>query len=124
MKLSLFTIVSVVMVLTVTSCKKNQPAYTIEGTYSGAFNADQDTNTWAVSTGHQVKFTALTKNNVKCEGEGFDTFEFLVTSDGLNITRVNVSDTNLTKFTWVNDEQRIVFEYHKGDDWCWFNGTR
>ena len=112
------------LTLGVAACTKNQPAYKIEGIFTGSFNASYNDSIYLKSDGHQVKFTPLTKNNVKVEGEGFDTFEFLVTKDGLNVVRVNVSDTNLTKFTWISDEDRVVFDYNKGDNWCVFNGTR
>lgn len=124
MKLSLFTLFIALTAFGVTSCKKNQPAYKIEGIFSGSFSANFEDSIYLASEGHQVKFTPLTKNNVRVEGEGFSTFEFLVTKDGLNVVRVNVSDSNLTKFTWIADEDRVVFDYSRGDNWCTFNGTR
>ncbi len=124
MRISLFTILVAFLVLVVTSCDNKKPAKEIDGLYSGAFNASYDDSTYLLSSGHQVKVTALTKNNLKIEGDGFDAYEFLVTWDGLNVSRVNVSDTNLTKFLWIADEDRITFDLSRGDDWCTFNGTR
>ena len=124
MKLSVFTILVAALVLTASSCENKKPAKTIEGTYTGAFNGDFEDSTYLASEGYPVKLTALTKNTLKIEGLGFSTYEFLVTWDGLNVTRVNVSDTNLTKFTWIQDEERVVFDLYRGDNWCTFNGTR
>ena len=123
MKLRFPILVIAVVALMAVSCKKNQPAYQAEGTYSGYFDGTYEGVSTSVSSGYTVVATALDKNSLRIEGTDFDTFTALVTKNGINVQLVNDSET-ITEFLYLGDENKLQFTYSKDGNTCSFIGTK
>lgn len=112
-------------VLVLAACKKDRkPAITMSGEYAGSFEGkyfDHDTLT---SSGYYVKVTSITDNKIKVEGNDFETFEVLVTTDGINIEEVTKSDESLVDFIYIGDEEKLRFTYNKDDNEAKFIGVK
>ena len=122
----LFTLLIAALGFTfMTSCKKDkEPAVTMSGSYSGSFEGhyfDEDTLT---SFGYNIVVSAINDNKVRVEGKHFDTFEVLVTSNGLNVEPVSQSDPFLKDFIYIGDEKKVKFTYDKGSNTAEFIGTK
>lgn len=106
------------------SCNKSdQPANRLDGTYSGYFDGTYDGVEISVSEGYLVYVTAKDKNVAKVEGVDFDTFEVLVTNNGINVQLVSESET-VTNFLYLGDEKKLQFTYSKNGNTCSFIGTK
>ncbi|MCH2234242.1 MAG: hypothetical protein MK078_08310 [Crocinitomicaceae bacterium] len=123
MKLRFPILAIIVAALVVVSCRKNQPAYQVEGTYTGFFDGTFEGVSTSVSTGYTVVATAMDKNSVRIEGTDFETFTALVTENGINVQLVNDSET-ITEFLYLGDENKLQFTYSKDGNTASFIGTK
>jgi hypothetical protein len=96
--------------LTVTSCKKNRPSERIAGTYTGHFEGIYEGNDTIVNTGYPVTVTAQDKNNVKITASMINTFDVLVTNNGLNVEWVSPTE-GLSDFLYEGETKTLSFTY-------------
>ncbi len=107
------------------SCTKDrEPAVTMSGTYSGAFAGTFMEKDSLANSGYSVTVTALNDNRVEIMGNDFETFEVLVTSNGINVEQVAQNDPLLLDFIYVGAESRLKFTYNKGANEAQFIGIR
>lgn len=108
-----------------TSCNKDkEPAVTMAGTYSGSFEGTYMEHDTLTSNGYAVTVTAVNDNKVEVSGNDFETFEVLVTNNGLNVEPVSQSDPYLTNFIYIGDESKLKFTYTKEANTGTFIGTK
>lgn len=119
--LSSFTVV--VLLVALTSCKKNKPSYEIEGNYSGNFQGVYQGNDTIVNSGYLVQVEALDKNTVVVKATLMDQFEVLVTPNGLNIEPVSPTD-GLSQFLYEGETQTLTFTYEHEDNTATYVGTK
>lgn len=105
------------------SCKKNQPAYKIEGDYSGNFEGNWQGNDTIINTGFGVTVIAQDKNKAKVSGKFFSEFEVLVTPNGINIELVSPTE-GLTEFLYQGDTEKLTFKYENGGNVANYIGTK
>ncbi|WP_027418528.1 hypothetical protein [Crocinitomix catalasitica] len=106
------------------SCKKNEPAYVIEGEYSGSIDATYMDHDTIANSGYAVRLTAINDNKVKVEGNDFKTFEVLVTTNGINVEAVNKSDTIVTNFLYIGKDNKLNFTYSDDDNLAKYIGVK
>jgi len=110
---------------TVTSCNKDkEPAYVIEGIYTGSFEGLYLGDDTLNSLSYQVEVTALNDNKVSIFGKNFEKFEVLVTTNGLNVEAVSKSDPYLTDFIYIGNENKLKFTFNKGANEAKFIGIK
>ena len=111
------------IVITIASCKKNQPSSKIEGTYNGHFEGIIDGDDTIVNTGYIVTVTRTDKNKANVTGSLFDQFEVLVTPNGLNVELVSPTD-GLDQFLYEGETTTLSFIYIKEGDTANYIGTK
>lgn len=126
MKRRLLLVLGIVgtIAMTFASCDKEDPALTVEGDYYGSFEGfynDQDTLT---SEGYMVQVKMLNDNKIRVTGNDFDSFELLVTSNGLNVEPVTQADPNLEEFLYIGSEEKLRFTYNKDGNSAEFIGLK
>lgn len=104
-----------VILVSMSSCKKNQPSYKIEGTYTGNFQGIYNGNDTIVNEGYLVFIEALDKSTATVEATMVSKFEVLVTPNGLNIELVSPTD-GLTEFLYQGETEKLTFSYQNGDN--------
>jgi hypothetical protein len=114
---------ALILLLALTSCKKNKPSYTIEGAYSGNFHGVYDGNDTIVNDGYLVQIEALDKSTAKVKGTLFTPFDVLVTPNGLNIELVSPTD-GLSQFLYEGETKKLTFTYTKDDNTAIYVGTQ
>lgn len=108
-----------------TSCNKDkEPAYVIEGIYTGSFEGLYLGDDTLNSSTYQVEVTALNDNKVSVFGKNFEKFEVLVTTNGLNVEAVSKSDPYLTDFIYIGNENKLKFTFNKGANEAKFIGIK
>jgi hypothetical protein len=124
MKLSnLTSAAAIILLLTLSSCKKNKPSYTIEGNYYGNFQGVFDGNDTIVNSGYLVQSEVLDKSTARIKGTLFTPFDVLVTPNGLNIEPVSPTD-GLTQFLYEGETKKLTFTYTNGDNTATYIGTK
>jgi hypothetical protein len=114
---------ALILLLALTSCKKNKPSYTIEGPYYGNFHGVFDGNDTIVNDGYLVQIDALDKSTALVKGTLFTPFEVLVTPNGLNIEPVSPTD-GLTQFLFEGETEKLTFTYVNGDNTATYVGIK
>lgn len=122
-KLAFLSVIAISLGFSLQSCKKNQPAYKIDGTYSGHFQGNFQGNDTIVNTGFSVRIDALDKNTVKVTGNLFNQFQALVTPNGLNIELVSPTD-GLNQFLYEGETKRLTFNYEEGGNTAFYDGYK
>jgi hypothetical protein len=121
--LNLTSATAIIILLALTSCKKNKPSYTIEGTYYGNFQGVFDGNDTIVNSGYLVQAEPLDKSTTLIKGTLFTPFEVLVTPNGLNIEPVSPT-TGLSQFLYEGETKKLTFTYTNGDNSATYIGTK
>lgn len=121
--LNLTSTTAVILLLTLASCKKNKPSYTIEGTYYGNFQGVVDGNDTIVNSGYLVQSEVLDKSTARIKGTLFSPFDVLVTPNGLNIEPVSPTE-GLTQFLYEGETKKLTFTYANGDNTATYIGTK
>ncbi len=127
MKKNIFYTLSIVAfsIAFLTSCNKDkEPGVTMAGNYTGSFEGNYEEQDSLTSSGYQVQVTSVNDNKVSVTGNNFDTFEVLVTSNGLNIEPVSQSDPYLINFIYIGEENKLKFTFNKGADEAEFIGVK
>lgn len=107
------------------SCGKDrEPAVTMSGTFIGSFEGSFMGKDSLTSSGYGVVVTALNDNKVRVTGNDFETFEVLVTANGLNVQPVSQSDPYLEDFLYIGDENKLMFTFNKDDNTAEFIGVK
>lgn len=110
---------------TLASCNKDkEPAVVMSGLFTGSFVGKYMGVDTLTSDGYQVQVTALNDNKVKIEGNNFEMFEVLVTTNGLNIESVSKSDPYLLDFIYIGDDNKLKFKFNKGANKAEFIGIK
>lgn len=127
MKNRTYTLISVLSIslLVLFSCNKDkEPAVTMAGTYTGSFEGKYLGEDTLTSSGYQVQVVTVNDNKVLVNGNNFESFEVLVTTNGLNIEAVSQADPYLSNFIYIGDENKLKFTFNKGTDKAKFIGTK
>ncbi len=114
---------AIILLLALTSCKKNKPSYTIEGAYYGNFHGIYDGNDTIINDGYLVQIEALDKSTALVKGTLFSPFEVLVTPNGLNIEPVSPTD-GLSQFLYEGETKKLTFTYAKEDNTATYVGIK
>jgi|GEM_PF-3531853 len=127
MKKRVFALLSIVTISLVTfvSCNKDkEPAVTMSGLYTGSFEGNYMGEDSLTSSGYQVEVVALNDNKIKINGNNFEPFEVLVTTNGLNVEAVSKSDPYLLDFIFIGNENKLKFTFNKGANEAKFIGLK
>ena len=124
MKLRLLFVLGLIGGLSLVSCEKEEPALTVEGNYTGSFEGFYNDKDSLTSNGYMVQVKMLNDNKIQLTGNDFDTFELLVTSNGINVEPVTQSDPYLEEFLYIGAESKLRFTFNKGANTAKFIGTK
>lgn len=124
MKLRLLFVLGLIGGLSLVSCEKEEPALTVEGNYTGSFEGFYNDKDSLTSYGYMVQVKMLNDNKIQVTGNDFDTFELLVTSNGINVEPVTQSDPYLEEFLYIGAESKLRFTFNKGANTAKFIGTK
>jgi len=109
-RLTFFCVILLSVSLLAVSCKKNRPSEILAGTYTGHFQGLYEGNDTIVNEGYKVTVTATDKNKANITSSMFNTFEVLVTKNGLNVELVSPTD-GLSNFLYEGDTKTLSFTY-------------
>jgi len=124
MKLRLLFVIGLIVGLGLISCEKEEPALTVEGNYTGSFEGIYNDKDSLTSNGYMVQVKMLNDNKIQVTGNDFDTFEVLVTPNGINVEPITQSDPFLDEFLYIGAEQKLRFTFNKGVNEAKFIGTK
>lgn len=110
--------------ISITACKNSKPSEAVAGTYTGSIQATYQDSTVILDSGVPVIVEVLTKNEVRVSGHWFNTFEVLVTWNGINVEPVDPNDPNVQEFVYIGDEDKLKFTYVESLNNAYYIGTK
>ncbi|MBI3133296.1 MAG: hypothetical protein HYZ14_01340 [Bacteroidetes bacterium] len=122
-KSGLLVILLITAAFTISSCKKSQPSYKMEGTFLGHFQGNYQGNDTIVNENYSVVVEAIDKSTATVSGTLFSTFNVLVAKNGINVELVSPTD-GLTEFLYEGDTETLTFSYTSGGNTANYVGTK
>src|SRR5687768_3662049 len=122
-KLSIIATLIITVTLSFSSCKKSQPSYKMEGTYSGHFEGIYLGNDTIVNENFQVLVEAIDKSTCTISGNLFSKFNVLVAKNGINVELVSPTD-GLTQFLYKGEDEELSFTYSNDGNTAVYVGTK
>ena len=110
------------LVVSTSSCEKEEPAKTMSGNYSGILEGKYDGVT-LLETGYPVRVSVVSKNKVLIEGDAFSNFEALVTQQGINVDPVSVNE-NMRALLYSGADEELSFIYVSAGDSASYIGKK